>query len=530
MEEPDERAQGMALALENSRGLHDKVRQVLGSLRLSGSGRAPAAAARLQHADAAALDAVRAKLQQLEDLLEESWALPPSRMQQQAEVLCAVDETRGDLIATCRECAQFVTPTCQALISEVLAFCEIGSDEDVTPREFNSCWRAAADAAASSADVAASSAEGGVGADRETASPDASPLQGGRANEATSAAPRARGPGGPLPRGGGAAAAGAGAAAGSPARQVAAERDAPTRLNGTGRVMWLDGAGESGASERAPAAAAAQQPQPQRRSVSLRQPRERGDQAAAAGGAAAPAGAAARRGSAAARGAAQQPQPAHHARYADYDAAAGAAAADVPRPAAARDSSQFGGKLSVRRYAQAQGEGSDDSAPAPKPSVTPSKQLQRRRDTDRAPDVATSREMWLRSSTVGLQPHMRVLQDAVTMSREDLQRLEDRSRRRGRLVSAAKAIVGLVLTAALGAAGVITVRAAIEEYGGGGGGGSSDDIQLEPLAPRLPSLRGSDGEGRRRGRGRGRESGGPQMPQMPFAPVFPAPNPLDSRA
>jgi hypothetical protein len=36
----------------------------------------------------------------------------------------------------------------QDLLSEVLEFCEVGPDEDVTPREFATCWRAAADAAA----------------------------------------------------------------------------------------------------------------------------------------------------------------------------------------------------------------------------------------------------------------------------------------------------------------------------------------------------------------------------------------------
>jgi hypothetical protein len=56
MEDPDERAEGMALALDSARGLHNKVRQALGTLRMPDSGRA-LAAARLRR-DAAALDAI----------------------------------------------------------------------------------------------------------------------------------------------------------------------------------------------------------------------------------------------------------------------------------------------------------------------------------------------------------------------------------------------------------------------------------------------------------------------------------------
>jgi hypothetical protein len=44
------------------------------------------------------------------------------------------------------------------------------------------------------------------------------------------------------------------------------------------------------------------------------------------------------------------------------------------------------------------------------------------------------------------------------MSREDLERLEGRARRRGWLAAAAKALGGLAVAAALAAAGVITVR------------------------------------------------------------------------
>jgi hypothetical protein len=236
----------------------------------------------------------------------------------------------------------------QGLVAEVLTFCEIGSDEDVTPRDFSSCWRAAADAAASSV-------EGGANTDPESAAaspPDAAPLQGGRANEATSAAPRAGGRGVGLRRGGEAVA----AAAGAPARRATAERDVPSRLHSGARVMWLDGAGESGP-ERATAAPA--QPRLQRRGSSLRQSREhrweRGsDQGAAASARPGKEGAPMRRSSGAMGRVAQQSQPAHYVRY-----AAGASVEDVLRPTAARDSSQFGGKLSVRRYAQGAGAGQD---------------------------------------------------------------------------------------------------------------------------------------------------------------------------
>jgi hypothetical protein len=129
----------------------------------------------------------RSKLQVLEALLEECWALP-ERAARQADVLCHVDETRGDLIAATRHCSKFVVscqvgaavlwaPPCpyagqgfelsahlfamqsggphlgvssccssthrQGLVGEVLDFCEIAEEEDVTPREFTA-WRAAA--------------------------------------------------------------------------------------------------------------------------------------------------------------------------------------------------------------------------------------------------------------------------------------------------------------------------------------------------------------------------------------------------
>lgn len=53
---------------------------------------------------------------------------------------------------------------------------------------------------------------------------------------------------------------------------------------------------------------------------------------------------------------------------------------------------------------------------------------------------------------------------------------------------------------------------------------------LLPPAAAKPSRAGR--RERRRGKGDGGRGGGLvlQMPQMPFAPVFPAPSPLDSRA
>lgn len=52
--EAEERAEGMRLALETTRGLHDRVRLALGALRLKG-----AAPLQQRERDAAALDAVR---------------------------------------------------------------------------------------------------------------------------------------------------------------------------------------------------------------------------------------------------------------------------------------------------------------------------------------------------------------------------------------------------------------------------------------------------------------------------------------
>lgn len=142
----------------------------------------------------------------------------------------------------------------------------------------------------------------------------------------------------------------------------------------------------------------------------------------------------------------------------------------------------------------------------------------RGRDTDAAQDVAGARDvMWLSVSSSVAAPRMRVLQDAgarpqapggmraerqaeaarrasaadtlpacrrtpwrlratcpsstpradaahsppplaVTMSGQDLARLEARGQRRSLLVSAAKAVAGLAGVAALAAAGVVTVR------------------------------------------------------------------------
>lgn len=77
-------------------------------------------------------------------------AAPP--LAPQAELLWAVDQTRGDLIAACRHCAKFVGP-CAPLVSEVHAFCEMTGDDDASPRELEGAWRAAAGARASTASL-----------------------------------------------------------------------------------------------------------------------------------------------------------------------------------------------------------------------------------------------------------------------------------------------------------------------------------------------------------------------------------------
>ncbi|KIY93686.1 hypothetical protein MNEG_14277 [Monoraphidium neglectum] len=221
----------------------------------------------------------------------------------------------------------------------------------------------------------------------------------------------------------------------------------------------------------------------------------------------------------------------------------------APKAAAVRDSSQFGGKVSLQRFARGQVEASDDSSSQMDVRVpkvvhyadSQPDQARHARDAERAGDAGSSlgsRDAWVAAAQITSPPLMRVLQDAVTMSREDLERLEKRGRRQGWLARIAKLLAGLAAAAALGAATVIVVRTAWDDCSGGRC--NTDDAQLEPLAPRLPSLRPlghKDGgakarRGGRRGEGGGGAGGGGlvlQMPQMPFVPVFPAPNPLDSR-
>ncbi|KAI8464278.1 MAG: hypothetical protein J3K34DRAFT_526323 [Monoraphidium minutum] len=604
MADDEDHAFGMQTALDTARGLNDKVRLALGALRVQG---VRAAAPQHLEPDLEALDAIRSKLQQVEDLLEECCTLGPAQGQQQAQVLCSVDQARGDLIATCRQCSKFVMH-CQGVVSDVLAFCEVGPGEDITPREFTTCWDAAAASAAGrhpgfapepvygtiAANASAAllagtpTAAGAAGAEEATSMPPAKAPTSLAARRAAAVSLRtsrqqpAEQPGSArvAARGGGGGGAGAlrssllraaaGPGGGAATAPVARERR-HERAGGLGG----EGGGTAAGAQRQQEPEQEQEEQEQQRrhhqpdlgSGGLRGGRHHGraarrDQgdgpahpyASASGtptrpplGGGSPVGASygahGGGGGGSAHGSPlQRRQPALNLSRAapagagDYGHGAGRAhapAADDGRGARAPgvgDSSQFGGKVSLRRFARGQGEGSEDSG-APHESralkVVHYADLPRReRDTDGAGDAGRSDDSRVYvSAQVADPPRMRVLQDAVTMSREDLARLEKRGRRHGWMARAAKLLAGVAAAAALGAAAVVTVRAVVDDYGAVGAGAcSSDDGRLEPLAPRLPGL----GGGKRR-RGKGGGGAVMQRPQMPFAPVFPAPNPLDSR-
>eukprot|EP00877_Chromochloris_zofingiensis_P004352 jgi/Chrzof1/13918/Cz08g17120.t1 len=124
---------GVSTALEKARALHDNVRLATERLGPIAGSKAPQELDR----DKDALNLIRGKLEQMEDLLRECRLSDPTNTQLMNSIMSQLDTTRKDLIAASRESLRFVG-SCQDVFKDVLNFCEMEQQETITPRNFPS--------------------------------------------------------------------------------------------------------------------------------------------------------------------------------------------------------------------------------------------------------------------------------------------------------------------------------------------------------------------------------------------------------